>query len=82
MNNIKKLIIIFIILIIVVLGLLLYILKKDNIENNYYDNSEYLQDGGEIISDTDEDGFVDVKDDSIFFSVFNSVERYIDILQY
>ena len=82
MNNIKKLIIIFIILIIVVLGLLLYILKKDNIENNYYDNSEYLQDGGEIISETDEDGFVDVKDDSIFFSVFNSVERYIDILQY
>lgn len=84
MNSIKKLIMIFIILIIAVLGLLLFILKKNNSENNYNDNGVYVgeDEGEEILPEKDDEGFVDVEDDSIFFSVFNSVERYIYITQY
>lgn len=82
MNNIKKLIFVLVILIIIVLCALLYILKNVNEEtaNNTFDGD--TEDGGEILLEEDEDGFVDVKDNGIFFSVFDSVKRYIDILQY
>lgn len=82
MDNIKKIIIILVILIIFVLGVLLFVLKKYNNEEEYNESIEYLEDGGEIIPEADDEGFVDVEDDSIFFSVFNSVERYIYITQY
>ena len=71
-----------IVFIIVILGITLLVLKTDHNKKDYYDNSEYLEEGGEIISEIDKDGFADVKDNNIFFSIFNSVERYIDILQY
>lgn len=82
MNSIKKIIVIFIILIIFVLGLLLVIIQKGNNENNYNANSEYIGNGKEVVPEEDDEGFVEVEDDSIFFSVFNSVERYIFITQY
>lgn len=60
----------------------MFILSKNNSENDYNDDGQYLEEGKEILPEKDNGGFVNVEDDSIFFSVFNSVERYIYITQY
>lgn len=81
MKEIKKIIIGFIIIIIFIIILLIVLLNKqndiDNVINNNFD--EY---GGEFVPEKNDNGYADVTDANIFYSVVNSVNKYIEIVQY
>ena len=80
MEKMKKIIIILIILIVSILILLLLLKNKENIDE--LTDEEYLEYGEEIVPEKDCNGYIDVSDDNIFYSVVNCVNKYIDIIQY
>ncbi|MCI8641741.1 MAG: hypothetical protein HFJ59_07780, partial [Clostridia bacterium] len=81
MEKIKKLIILFIIIIIIIILTLLLLLKNVN-NKNEINNEEYSENSEEYIPEQDDNGYVDVSDSNLFYSVFNSVNKYIDIMKY
>ena len=81
MEKMKKIIICFIIIIIGIISILLLLIKnKNNIDN--FNNGDYLEDGEENVPEKDINGYIDVSDASIFYSVLNSVNKYIRIIRY
>ena len=81
MNKIKKFIIIFAAVIIVII-LILIALKKNENNNNLLNNDDYLEEGEEKTPDKDENGYIDVSDASVFYSVVDAVNKYVKIMQY
>ena len=81
MNKIKKFIIIFVAVIIVII-LILIVLKENENNNNLLNNDDYLEEGEEKTPDKDENGYIDVSDASMFYSVVDAVNKYVKIMQY
>lgn len=82
MEKMKKIVIMFIIIIIIIILILLLLLKNTNNNANELKNEEYLENSEEFIPEQDDNGYVDVSDSNIFYSVLNSVNKYIDIMKY
>ena len=81
MNKIKKFIIIFVAVIIVII-LILIVLKENENKSNLLNNDDYLEEGEEKTPDKDENGYIDVSDASMFYSVVDAVNKYVKIMQY
>ena len=76
MDKLKKILILIFIIVIILIGIIYGLLKKQaNTENNAAtDNLEDL--GGGYEPEEDDNGYKDVTDANIFFTVVNCVERY------
>ena len=81
MNKIKKSIIIFVMVIIVIILTLIVLLKKEN-KDNVIANADYLEEGEEKAPEEDKNGYINVSDASMFYSVVDAVNKYIRIMQY
>lgn len=81
MEKIKKVIILIIIIIFVIILSLLLLLKNAN-NKNELSNEEYVENSEELIPEQDDNGYIDVSDSNLFYSVLNSVNKYIDIMKY
>lgn len=82
MEKLKKIIIYFIAIIVIILILILILKNKNYINKNNIDTENYIDYGGEILPEEDENGYIDVSDANIFYSVFNSINKYINIMQH
>lgn len=81
MESIKKIIIAILIAIIVLIIILIFLINSKNkmTENNEVLNSNDAQ---EVIPDKDNNGFEEVTDNNIFFSIIDALSSYIDMLKY
>ena len=81
MDKLKKILILIFIIVIILIGIIYGLLKKQaNTENNAAtDNLEDL--GGGYEPEEDDNGYKDVTDANIFFTVVNCVERYEKIFK-
>lgn len=82
MEKIKKIIILFIIFIIIIILILMILLNNQNNTKELDDNENYLEEGEELILEENDNGYIDVFDANIFYSIVSSVSKYIDIMQY
>ena len=81
MEKMKKLLVLFIIIIIIIILALLLLLKNAN-NKNELNNEEDFENSEEFIPEQDDNGYVDVSDSNLFYSVLNSANKYIDIMKY
>lgn len=77
-NKLKGIIIIIFILIILVIGMIILFKKK----SVYKDDVIYQNVVTEKVSEKNDNGFQELKDPNIFFSVLNSFDNYVNILKY
>lgn len=82
MENIKKIIILFIIFIIIIILILIILLNNQNNTRELDVDENYLEEGEELILEENDNGYTDVLDANIFYSIVSSVNKYIDIMQY
>jgi len=80
MEKLKKCIILFIVVIIIVIAIILSMLAKK--QSNIDKEEELKDDVTELIEEKDDNGCIDVTDANVFYSVINSVNRYLEIIQY
>lgn len=80
MEKLKKIIICFIIVIVIILIFILFLKNRNNV--NEVNNENYLEEGEETVPEKDNNGYIDVSDANIFYSVLNSVNKYISIMQH
>lgn len=76
-------IMIIVVIIIIILLLLILMLNRNNINKNLIikDNLN-INEGGEVLPEKNNNEFVKVDDYSMFFTVWNSFNNYIDVLKY
>lgn len=84
MEDIKKLrnIIIIMFVFIILIIILILILNKKFINNNTIEKNDILEEAPEILSEENNNGFSKLDDYSMFFTVLNSFNNYIDVLTY
>lgn len=82
MEKMKKIIILFIVFIIIIILILIILLNNQNNTRELDVDENYLEEGEELILEEDDNGYIDVFDANIFYSIVNSVNKYIDIMQY
>lgn len=84
MEDIKKLrnIIIIMFVFIILIIILILILNKQFINNNTIEKNDILEEAPEILSEENNNGFSKLDDYSMFFTVLNSFNNYIDVLTY
>lgn len=81
MDKLKRILILIFIVIIILICIVYGLLKKQaNIENISINNSNNL--GGGFEPKEDDNGYIDVSDANIFFTVVNCVERYEKICKF
>lgn len=81
LKKIEKLILILFIIIIVITIFMLILLNKRK-KQEIYDNNLIIDDSPEILLDENENGFVKIDDYSMFFTILNIFNNYIDVLTY
>lgn len=79
MKNLKKFMFIIMIFILIIITILIFLLKDT--ENNNERNIS-IDDGEEIVPEKDKNGYVEVEDINIFYSVVNSLNHCIDNMKY
>lgn len=82
MENVKNIIILFIIFIIIIILILMILLNNQNNTGELDVDENYLEEGEELILEENDNGYIDVLDANIFYSIVSSVNKYIDIMQY
>lgn len=78
MEKIKKILIVIFILIIILIGII-YILLKKQVKTQDGSDEDFNEYGGEILPEEDKNGYIDVNDSNIFFSIVDCVEKYVKI---
>lgn len=81
MNNIKK-IIMYIIIIIIILIIILIVLLKRQSNNNQNEIISIEDNGEELVKEQDVNGYKEVDDNSIYYSVVNIINQYIELIKY
>ena len=76
MNKIKKILIILCVIILILIILIYFLLNKQNQENNTIEEDNTNEFGEEIVLEKDDNGYDEVSDAGIFFSVINTIEKY------
>lgn len=79
MNKLKKLIIIIIIFILIIVTILMLFKNKDD---NKMNSENVIEESEEVVLPKDDNGYCDVADFNIFYSVMNSLNKYVDIVKY
>lgn len=80
MNNLKKFIFGIIIFILIIIVILILLLKSQ--ENNNEDDNNFIYDGEEIVPEKDSNGYIEVSDFNIFYSIINALNKYVEDIKY